>query len=142
MSDKHPGGRPPIWTDPKELQKLVDNYFDNNEKVTLAGLAVDLGVDRQTLYNYEEKDEFFGIIKEARDKVLRVYEERLIYSNLPTGVIFALKNMGWKDRQDFTTGDKPFQHGDLTDEQLDAYIAAKAGKIGINPVNNGEGKTV
>ena len=52
------GGRPPIWTDPKDLQKLVDEYFDNNKRVTLAGLAVHLGIDRQTLYNYAEKDGF------------------------------------------------------------------------------------
>ena len=93
------GGRPPIWNKPEDLQALVDDYFNENDRVTLAGLAVHLGIDRKTLYNYEDKDEFFYIIKKARAKVERIYEERAIYEQQPTGVIFALKNMGWADTQ-------------------------------------------
>ena len=100
------GGRPPIWKDPIELDKLVDEYFLSTQRPTLSGLAVYLGIDRQTLYNYKEKDEFFDIIKKATAKVESIYEERAIYENNPTGVIFALKNMGWTDRiaNDHTTG--------------------------------------
>ena len=106
---KHPGGRPPLWTDPEVLQKLVDNYFENQEKVTLAGLAEALGIARSTLYDYDKKDEFSYIIKKARQKVEKRYEDYLIYSGTPTGVIFALKNMGWADnaKTDFTSGGKP-----------------------------------
>jgi hypothetical protein len=100
------GGRPMIWNDPKDLEILVDQYFKSTERWTLSGLAVFIGIDRKTLYNYEERDEFFHIIKKARDKVESIYEERAIYENNPTGVIFALKNMGWKDRTDITTNDK------------------------------------
>lgn len=103
---KHAGGRPPIWTDPAVLQKLIDQYFDNQQRPSLSGLAHALDIDRQTLYNYQEKDEFFGIIKNARRKVEMLYEEILLYGDKPTGVIFALKNMGWKDRSDMTTNDK------------------------------------
>jgi hypothetical protein len=110
-------GRPALWTDPAVLKKLIDTYFDSETKPTLAGLAVALGTSRSTLYNYAEKDEFLDIIKEARDKVLRIYEERLIYSNLPTGVIFALKNTGWKDRTDtdITSGGKPIPFKSIAD---------------------------
>lgn len=101
------GGRPPIWTDPNDLQILVDKYFKEEKQPTLAGLAYALGISRASLYNYDKKDGFLDIIKRAREKVLDIYEKRLLYSNLPTGVIFALKNMGWKDRQDITTDDKP-----------------------------------
>lgn len=100
------GGRPMIWNDPKKLEILVDQYFDSTDKWTLSGLALYLGIDRQTLYNYKERNEFFDIIKKATRRVEAIYEERAIYENNPTGVIFALKNMGWKDRQDFTTNDK------------------------------------
>ena len=98
-------GRPLIWKDPETLEKFIIDYFDNNEKPTLAGLAYYLDIDRKTLYNYKERDEFFHIIKRAQAKVEATYEERAIYENNPTGVIFALKNMGWSDslKTDHTT---------------------------------------
>ena len=100
------GGRPMIWKDPIELGNLIADYFNENDRPTLSGLAVFLEIDRQTLYNYKERDEFFDIIKKATAKVESIYEERAIYENNPTGVIFALKNMGWTDRiaNDHTTG--------------------------------------
>lgn len=102
-----PAGRPLKFT-PEELQSRVTEYLAG-ERVTLAGLAFHLGIDRQTLYNYAERDEFFDIIKTAREAVEARYEERLIYEGQPTGVIFALKNMGWKDKTetDVTTGGNP-----------------------------------
>lgn len=92
------GGRPPLWTEPSELEKLVNDYFQSTKRPTLSGLALHLGIERKTLYNYEEKDEFLHIIKKARERVEAIYEERTIYEPNPTGVIFALKNMGWTDR--------------------------------------------
>lgn len=90
--------RPRIYNTPEELESYIDEYFNSCPKPTLAGLAYQLGINRQTLYNYEGRQEFFDIIKRAREAVEAVYEERLIYENSPTGVIFALKNMGWKDK--------------------------------------------
>ena len=99
--NKHPGGRPACWTDPKVLSKLIDNYFETEKQPTLAGLALALDISRSTLYNYAEKDEFLDIIKKARDKVEARYETLMIYGGVqPTGVIFALKNMGWADKTD------------------------------------------
>lgn len=89
--------RPLKYKSADELQSRVNEYFETT-KWTLAGLAEFLDIDRQTLYNYAERDEFFDIIKKAREKVEAKYEERLIYDGQPTGVIFALKNMGWKDK--------------------------------------------
>lgn len=116
------GGRPMIWKTPDELQVMVDQYFDSTDRWTLSGLAVFIGIDRKTLYNYEDRDEFFHIIKRARDRVESIYEQRAIYENNPTGVIFALKNMGWTDRlaTDHTTqGEKinpPIQWVDANPE--------------------------
>lgn len=92
-------GRPLKYT-VEELTAKVNEYFETQERQTLAGLALFLGIDRQTLYNYRERDEFFDIIKESVNRVEAKYEERLIYENAPTGVIFALKNMGWKDKSE------------------------------------------
>ena len=96
------GGRPPVWEDPIDLKEKILDYFNSEEgkeTPTLAGLAVAIGVSRGTLYNYEKKDGFLDIIKKARERVEKFYEIRLIYSDRPTGVIFALKNMGWYDTQ-------------------------------------------
>lgn len=93
-------GRPLLFESPEELSASVMDYIQNEKKPTLAGLAYSLGIDRQTLYNYKERPEFFDIIKKATDYVEYKYEERLIYESNPTGVIFALKNMGWKDKQE------------------------------------------
>jgi hypothetical protein len=92
-----PAGRPIKYT-AAELQTKVNEYFEVEPKPTIAGLAVFLGMDRQTLYNYRERDEFFDILKEGVNKIESKYEGRLIYENNPTGVIFALKNMGWRDK--------------------------------------------
>ena len=89
-----------IFQTPEQLQTAVDEYFGNTRKPTLSGLAYSLNIDRQTLYNYADREKYFDIIKRAQEKVESVYEERLIYENNPTGVIFALKNMGWKDKQE------------------------------------------
>ncbi len=109
--EKPKEGRPPVWTSPEVIQKLINNYFENEKHPTLAGLAYNLDISRATLYNYEHKDEFLDIIKKARDRVLQHYENLLLYSDRPTGVIFALKNMGWADRiesnTDITSGGKP-----------------------------------
>src|SRR5690625_2408184 len=93
--------RPLKYETPEELQIAVDEYFNGNDRATLSGLALHLGFEsRQTLYNYGERDEFLDIIKKARMNVEATYEERLIYESNPTGVIFALKNMGWDDKKD------------------------------------------
>jgi len=92
-----PAGRPIKYT-ADELQTKVNEYFEVEPKPTIAGLAVFLGMDRQTLYNYRQRDEFFDILKEGVNKIESKYEGRLIYENNPTGVIFALKNMGWRDK--------------------------------------------
>ena len=108
------GGRPLLFETPEELGTKVLDYIQNEKKPTLAGLAYFLGIDRQTLYNYKERTEFFDIIKKATDYVQYKYEERLIYEGNPTGVIFALKNMGWSDKQEIE------QKTTLKDERIDA----------------------
>lgn len=113
-----PGGRPPKWETKEELQELIDKYFlslvDENGKYqsppTITGLAIALGTNRETLCNYEEKDEFFDTVKEAKSRCEQWVEENaLIGKANPTFSIFNLKNnYGWKDKTetDFTTNGK------------------------------------
>lgn len=94
-------GRPSHYTDPGTLEAAIQEYFAVTDaaKTTITGLAYHLGFEsRQSLYDYEQKGEFSYMIKRARLKVEMAYEDSL-RSNNPTGSIFALKNMGWRDNQ-------------------------------------------
>jgi hypothetical protein len=117
----HPGGRPRIFKSVEELQSKIDEYFDycdnriqqvyskklgevieiiNPEPYTMAGLAYYMGIDRDTLLNYGKRDEYFGTVKKARDRVQMDVERRLM-EDAPTGAIFNLKNnFGYKDRSE------------------------------------------
>lgn len=132
--NKHAGGRPPFFETPEALKAKVDEYFewvkgekevigegdDKQEvwkreprKITITGLALFLGFEsRQSIYDYDEKGEFSYIIKNARLRVEENYEQNL-HGNNCTGSIFALKNMGWKDKteQELTgKGGGPIEH--------------------------------
>lgn len=105
------GGRPPHFESPEALEKMINEYFNHpshefitigettfqKEPITITGLALYLGFESRTsFYDYEKHEEFSYIIKKARLKVESEYEAKLSRNN-PTGSIFALKNMGWKD---------------------------------------------
>ena len=96
-------GRPLLWKDVSELETLIEGYKhylkDNQKPPTIAGLAYHLGVDRQTIYNYKEKDQFFGAIKRFVDWVMMNYEELLI-TDSSSGLIFMAKNYGYTDKQE------------------------------------------
>lgn len=102
-------GRPKLFNSAEELETKIEIYFAEQDKkykpnlpvYTMGGLAYALGIDRQTLLNYEKDQEFFGTIKRARAKVEYMVEERLMAGNNATGHIFNLKNnFGWVDKQE------------------------------------------
>lgn len=122
------GGRPRTYESEQELQNTIDDYFifvkgqkistvDNNgniiekwerepEPTTITGLALYLGFEsRQSIYDYEKSGQFSYIVKRARMRVECEYEKRLSTTQAPAGAIFALKNMGWADRQELTGAD-------------------------------------
>lgn len=97
--DKHPGGRPPKFKDPAELEALLSDYFENEPVLTMTGLALHLGfVNRQSMYDYEKKPEFSDTIKMARAMIENGYEKALARGEGTAGHIFALKNFGWTDK--------------------------------------------
>ena len=99
-------GRPLKYKSVEELEKAIEQYFvecDERQKpYTVSGLAYALGTNRQTLINYENKDDFVDTIKSAKAKIERFNEEMLYNKDVSTtGVIFNLKNnYGWKDKQE------------------------------------------
>lgn len=88
-------GRPLLFKTKQELDDKINIYFqdciDKNKPLTISGLAVALDTSRQTLLNYERREEYFDSIKRALSICERFAEERL-FSNSPTGAIFNLKN--------------------------------------------------
>lgn len=109
-------GRPPKWNSPEELQELIDAYFlslqdDEGNYIkppTITGLALALGTTRNTLVDYEEKDEFLRTVKDAKTRCEQWVEENAMIGKAnSTFSIFNLKNnYGWRDKteQDLTTG--------------------------------------
>lgn len=95
-------GRPAHYETAEELQAKVDEYFAKTDPddYTITGLALFLGFcDRQSLYDYEDRELFSCIVKQARLRVENGYELDLKKGKKQaTGAIFALKNMGWRDK--------------------------------------------
>lgn len=97
-------GRPLKFKSVEELEKKINAYFEDkkNKPYTITDLAVWLDCDRQTLLNYQEKEEFFGTIKKAKTRIEASIEKGAL-SGLynPTFSIFNMKNnFGWKDKQE------------------------------------------
>ncbi len=104
---KNVGGRPLKFKTVEELQDKIDEYMSivPQEEWTITGLADHLDTFRSVLCDYEEKDGFSYTIKKAKQKVEMAYEKSL-RKNGRSGDIFALKNFGWKDKNetDVTSG--------------------------------------
>ena len=94
-------GRPPKYKTSEELQIQVDNYFGIADgKITITGLVLACGFcSRQSFYDLEKKEEFTYTIKRARLRIENHYEG-LLRAVSVAGPIFALKNLGWVDKQE------------------------------------------
>ena len=136
----HAGGRPLKFKSVKELEEKIDAYFadKNNIPWTITDLASWLDCDRQTLLNYQEKEEFFFTIKKAKTKIEASIEKGAL-SGLynPTFSIFNMKNnFGWKDKQEVKTEMKtPKIELEITDNSNLEKILYKGGD------NDGKEKT-
>jgi hypothetical protein len=101
MNMAHAGGRPLKFPSVEDLQKKIDEYFKTEveELWTITGLALHLGTFRDVLIDYQHKDEYSNTIKTAKLRIEMAYERDLRRKG---GVhnIFALKNFGWKDKQE------------------------------------------
>lgn len=95
-------GATPTFSHPEQMAIALEDYFNNTkeEEWTLTGVALHLGLTYGGFMNYEEKNkEFHELIERARMFVHNAYEKSLRKDGR-TGDIFALKNLGWKDKQE------------------------------------------
>lgn len=108
-------GKPPIFETEEKLTAAIEDYFNSCltpmvdeetglvigmkwwKKPTLGGLAIHLGVTRETIWNYGKSDLHFNTIKKAKDIITNFTEELLIEGKNPVGAINTLVNLrvGW-----------------------------------------------
>jgi len=122
-----PAWRPRKYKTEKELKQCIDAYFKEcddeiyeivttatGERIekkgvpyTIEGLSHSLWIDRQTLINYSKEEEFFGTIKETKEKILRHLQERATMGKyVPSITIFNLKNnYHYKDERNYNSND-------------------------------------
>ena len=114
---------------PDALKKIMDKYLDETpeKEWTWTGLALAIGGSRQLLSDYEKREGYGKIIRTAKAHIENSYEEDLKESGR-AGTIFALKNFGWKDKQEIIA---THRLEDLTDAELDAQIAKQEKALGI-----------
>lgn len=157
-------GRPLKFQTVDELRQQIDAYFAECDKhtrpfvtkegeviqvpdpipYTITGVAMALDTTRQGLLNYEERDEYYDTIKNAKLKCENYAERQLFSGKNATGPIFNLKNnYGWVDKQevDQTIANKngePFTVAQLHDldkltveelKQLENILSKASGNV-------------
>jgi len=102
-------GRPRKFKDAKELlilgMKYIDKLTKEDKHLTYTGLCIALGTTKEVLKTYEDgkydtEEQIFSCSVKELKLHCEQYAENRLFENNPTGAIFALKNYGWKDRQD------------------------------------------
>jgi hypothetical protein len=79
---------------------MVKVFNREAESPTLAGLALYLGFNsREDFDYYENKGKFANVLKRGRLRIETEYEKKL-HQQSSAGAIFALKSMGWNERED------------------------------------------
>lgn len=94
------------YKDAKTLEEGINKYFEDCDKddrpYTITGLANALGIDRDTLKNYSNRESFSALVKNAKLRVEQQIEERALSGkHNATFSIFNLKvNYKWDDGQE------------------------------------------
>ncbi len=97
-------GRPPTFATPEDLEKKCNEYLvycvENEEKPTITGMTLFVGFcSRASWDDYDKRQDFSYIVKRAKMTIENSYEV-----SGGTFDIFALKNMGWKDKTEVELG--------------------------------------
>ena len=124
------------FNSPEELQEKIDAYFascdEENEPITITGLALALDTSREVLCNYEENELYVDTIKRAKLRVENAYEKRLVRRG-NGGDVFALKNFGWKDTKEV---DGSFDITQLVIEAIDDKTTDDEDSGEVSALNN------
>ena len=107
--------KPEILT-PQDMKTAVNRYFDDadREKIpyTISGLCMYIGYTKQDFVSAPYNTQIGFILLQARLLIEQQYEILLLTSKKTTGVIFALKNLGWSDSNSLDIGFKSAKNGE------------------------------
>lgn len=96
------------YKNPLILMEMINAYFDECDALetpyTISGLCLSIGYSRNRLLEATQNDEIGEVIVQARLLIEQQHEHTLYTGKKPQGTIFALKNMGWVDRQQMDFG--------------------------------------
>ena len=88
----------------QKIQEYFDMCDEEERPYTMSGLANQLGISKETLCEYQNKEMFGNLIKRAKQVIEQSLEEQLYRLGNNSGIIFNLKNnYGWKDQQEIKT---------------------------------------
>lgn len=98
------------------------------EHPSILGMCEYLWIHRDTLLEYEKKEEFSATIKRAKQRIERYNADLLSREKNVTWIIFNLKNnFGWVDKQEIDQTSKNININkdvsELSDEELDKIIS-------------------
>jgi hypothetical protein len=95
------GGRPLKFETPQDLIDAINKYFQDNNpsEYTVTGLALTLGTSKDVIDEYQKRPEYKKIVDQAKLYIENDYELDLRRKGGAHN-IFALKNFGWKDKQE------------------------------------------
>lgn len=97
-------GRPLRFKTPEEFEAQAMEYVAEckrtKEPITITGLAMALHTTRQVLMDYARRDEFTDAVKRVKQIAENYAETQGYKGKSPIFAIFALKNFGWKDKQE------------------------------------------
>jgi hypothetical protein len=100
-----PAGRPPVLTEPNELDEAIENYQlhceEKKEPFLIIGLACFMGINKDTLIEYGKKPEFSVSYKKA----MTIAEEHLVRKALNGEYNAAVSIFLMKNNHKYT--DKP-----------------------------------
>jgi hypothetical protein len=126
--------RPLKFETPEILQQKVDEFFDlvkeGTESPSVIGLACYLETNKQTLLNYQDRDDFRGIIEAAKERIENLFTIKAYNGDIPPAIfIFTAKNhYEYKDAQDFN-------HGGQKGNPIDAVLTSIDGLTAGLPKN-------
>lgn len=103
--------RPLLFKSKAKLEKKIEKFFKDCKKkkkvATITGLAVALDTSRETLLNYEKREEFFDTIQRAK-QIIEAETEQKLFSAYTNGAKFSLTNnfKRWSERVEIGGDDK------------------------------------
>lgn len=94
-----------VFKTPEEFEASLNDYLqkckEEDKQPIITELALHMGfASRQSIHDYSQREGFEEVTSRARLICESVYERQLANGRGDGGVIFALKNAGWSDKQE------------------------------------------